>query len=149
MADPVISVYNLKKYYQVQEKEAGLSGSLRSLFKRKYHEVKAVDDISFEIKEGELVGFIGPNGAGKTTTLKVLSGLLYPTSGKAEVLNFNPWDRKSAYQKQFSLVMGQKNQMWWDLPSQESFNLNKEIYEVPDEQYQKTLVLVFKTLPIC
>lgn len=135
----VISVANLKKYYSIHQKEPGLLGSLKSLFSRQYYDVKAVDNISFEINEGELVGFIGPNGAGKTTTLKVLSGLLYPTSGSVSVLGFNPWERKAPYQKQFSLVMGQKNQLWWDLPAQESFILNKEIYEIPDQKYQETL----------
>jgi len=135
----VISVSNLKKYYKVHQKEPGLSGSVRSLFHRKYYDVKAVDNVSFEIEAGELVGFIGPNGAGKTTTLKVLSGLLYPTSGDVSVLGYTPWDRKPAFQKQFSLVMGQKNQLWWDLPAIESFILNKEIYEVPNDQYKKTL----------
>ncbi|OGD10261.1 ABC transporter, partial [Candidatus Amesbacteria bacterium RIFOXYB1_FULL_44_23] len=134
-----ISVSGLKKYYKVHQKEPGLSGSIKSLFNRKYYDVKAVDDVSFEIAEGELVGFIGPNGAGKTTTLKVLSGLLYPTSGLVSVLGYTPWDRKPAFQKQFSLVMGQKNQLWWDLPAIESFILNKEIYEVPDDKYKKTL----------
>src|SRR3990167_8289781 len=135
----VISVKNLSKYYQVHQKEPGLAGSLKSLFSRKYYDVKAVDDVSFEIEEGELIGFIGPNGAGKTTTLKMLSGLLYPTSGQVRVLGFEPWKRDHKYLKQMSLVMGQKNQLWWDLPAQESFILNKEIYEVPDAQYKKTL----------
>lgn len=135
----VISVNKLQKFYKVHQKEPGLAGSIRSLFKRKYYDVKAVDGVSFEINEGELVGFIGPNGAGKTTTLKVLSGLLYPTAGEVSVLGYTPWDRKPAFQKQFSLVMGQKNQLWWDLPAIESFILNKEIYEVPDAQYKKTL----------
>jgi ABC-2 type transport system ATP-binding protein len=135
----IIEVHNLKKYYKIHQKEPGLSGSIKSLFHRKYYDVKAVDGVSFEIGEGELIGFIGPNGAGKTTTLKVLSGLLYPTSGKVSVLGFTPWERKPAFQKQFSLVMGQKNQLWWDLPAMESFILNKEIYEVPDVQFQKTL----------
>jgi ABC-2 type transport system ATP-binding protein len=139
MADVVISVKNLKKYYRVHEKEPGLIGSLKSLFKRKYRDVEAVNDISFEIKEGELVGFIGPNGAGKTTTLKTLSGLLYPTSGTVKVLGYTPWDRKSDFQKKFSLVMGQKNQLWWDLPAMESFILNKEIYGVSDNDFKKTL----------
>src|SRR3990167_2522044 len=136
---PVIEVKNLRKYYKVHQKEPGLSGSIKSLFNRKYSDVKAVDNVSFEIGVGELVGFIGPNGAGKTTTLKVLSGLLYPTSGFVQALGYTPWDRKPAYQKQFSLVMGQKNQLWWDLPAIESFILNKEIYEVPDNKYKKTL----------
>jgi len=135
----VIQVKGLKKYYQVHKKEPGLKGSLKSLVKRKYEDVKAVNNISFQIEEGELVGFIGPNGAGKTTTLKCLSGLLYPTAGSVQVLDFNPWDRKSDFLKQIALVMGQKNQLWWDLPAIESFILNREIYEVPKNQYQKTL----------
>jgi ABC-2 type transport system ATP-binding protein len=134
-----IKVKNLKKYYQVHQKEPGFFGSLKSLVKRKYKNVKAVDNISFTIEEGELVGFIGPNGAGKTTTLKCLSGLLYPTSGEVSVLGYNPWDRNPEFQKQFALVMGQKNQLWWDLPAVESFVLNKEIYEVPDKKYKETL----------
>lgn len=135
----VVQVSRLKKFYQVHKKEPGLVGSVKSLFKRKYETVKAVNNISFSIDEGELIGFIGPNGAGKTTTLKCLSGLLYPTSGKVDVLGFNPWDRKPEFQKQFALVMGQKNQLWWDLPPTETFILNKEIYEVPDNKYKKTL----------
>jgi len=136
---PVIEVANLKKYYQVWQKEPGLTGSIKSLFKRKYEDVKAVDDVSFSIGEGELVGFIGPNGAGKTTTLKVLSGLLYPTAGQVSVLGYTPFDRKPQFQKQFSLVMGQKNQLWWDLPALDSFILNKEIYEIPQAQFDQTL----------
>ncbi|MEK9200988.1 MAG: ATP-binding cassette domain-containing protein, partial [Patescibacteria group bacterium] len=130
---------NLQKHFKVHQKEPGLAGSFKSLFHRKYNLVKAVDNVSFEIGEGELVGFIGPNGAGKTTTLKTLSGLLYPSSGHVSVLGYTPWDRKPAFQKQFSLVMGQKNQLWWDLPAIESFILNKEIYEVPDAKYKETL----------
>lgn len=139
MSQPIIKVKNLKKYFKVYQKQPGLWGSIKSLFVRKYEEVKAVDNISFEIQPGEVVGFIGQNGAGKTTTLKMLSGLLYPTDGQIEVLGFNPWDRKSEFQKQFSLVMGQKNQLWWDLPAMETFLLNKAIYEIPDDQFKKTL----------
>lgn len=144
----VINVKNLVKHYRVHEKEAGLKGSVKSLFKRKYKNVKAVNDISFTINQGELIGFIGPNGAGKTTTLKCLSGLLYPTSGKVKVLGFTPWDRKHEFQKQFSLVMGQKNQLWWDLPAIETFNLNKEIYEVEEKQYQETLNALVELLEV-
>lgn len=135
----LITVNNLKKYYKVYQKEPGLKGSIKSLFNRKYENVKAVNDISFSIKEGELVGFIGPNGAGKTTTLKVLSGLLYPTDGQVSVLGHTPFDRKPEFQKQFSLVMGQKNQLWWDLPALDSFILNREIYEVDKTKFDKTL----------
>lgn len=135
----VISVKNLKKYYRVNQKEPGLWGSVRSLFYRKHFNVKAVDGVSFEIQEGELVGFIGPNGAGKTTALKILSGLLYPTSGEVSVLGYEPFKRQPQFQKQFSLVMGQKNQLWWDLPAMESFILNKEIYEIPEEKFQNTV----------
>ncbi|HVF69368.1 MAG TPA: ABC transporter ATP-binding protein [Xanthomonadales bacterium] len=135
----IINVSNLTKYYKIHQKEPGLSGSLKSLFNRKYYDAKAVDDISFSIEEGELIGFIGPNGAGKTTTLKCLSGLLYPTSGKVEVMGYTPFERKHPFLKQISLVMGQKNQLWWDLPAIDSFLLNKEIYEISDSVYKKTL----------
>lgn len=146
--EPVINVKKLCKYYKQHKKEPGLKGSIKALFKRKYKTIKAVDDISFTINEGEMVGFIGPNGAGKTTTLKVLSGLLYPTSGEAEVLGYIPHKRQPEYQKQFSLVMGQKNQLWWDLPAIESFILNKEIYEVPEKQYKKTVNDLSKLLDV-
>lgn len=134
-----ITVSNLKKYYSVHKKEEGLSGSVKALFSRKYYDVKAVDDISFNLEEGELVGFIGPNGAGKTTTLKCLSGLLYPSSGTLDVLGFKPFERKREFLKQVSIVMGQKNQLWWDLPAIETFNLNKEIFGVPQQQFEETV----------
>jgi len=146
--DSVVKVNKLKKHYRVFHKSPGLSGSIKSLFKRKYEAVKAVDDISFEIKRGELIGFIGPNGAGKTTTLKCLSGLLYPDGGEISVLGFTPWERKGRYLKQISFVMGQKNQLWWDLPAIETFNLNKEIYEIPKEKYDKTLKELVRLLKV-
>ncbi len=136
---PIIQIKNLSKHFKVYKKKPGLWGSIQSLWHREYETVKAVNDISFDIYPGEVVGFIGQNGAGKTTTLKMLSGLLYPTSGEVEVLGFNPWDRKPEFQKQFALVMGQKNQLWWDLPAMETFLLNKAIYEIPDDQFEKTL----------
>lgn len=139
MNKTIISVKDISKHFTVYKKEPGLLGSLKSLFVRKHETVKAVEAVSFEIKEGEIIGFIGQNGAGKTTTLKMLSGLLYPTSGEIKVLGFNPWDRKPEFQKQFALIMGQKNQLWWDLPAIESFLLNKAIYEIPDKQFDETL----------
>src|SRR3990170_7470635 len=134
-----IEVKNLKKFYQIYKKDAGFWGSVKSFAVRHYEEVKAVDGITFEIEEGELVGFIGPNGAGKTTTLKCLSGLLYPDNGKVEVLRFTPYERKSQFLRQISLVMGQKNQLWWDLPAIDTFELNKAIYEMPDRVYSQSL----------
>lgn len=144
----VISVKNLKKYYRVFEKEPGVWGSVKSLIFRKFHNVKAVDNVSFDIEEGELVGFIGPNGAGKTTTLKVLSGLLYPTAGEVRVLGYEPFKRQPQFQKQFALVMGARNQLWWDLPAWESFLLNKEIYEIPQSQFQETVRKLSQTLQV-
>jgi ABC-2 type transport system ATP-binding protein len=134
-----VEVSHLKKNFFVFQKEPGVLGSFKSVFSRRYKEIKAVRDISFTIKEGELVGFIGPNGAGKTTTLKCLSGLLHPDTGSVSVLGFRPSERKPELQKQFALVMGQKNQLWWDLPPMETFLLNKEIYGVPQQQFKKTL----------
>jgi ABC-2 type transport system ATP-binding protein len=136
---PQIRVAHLCKYYQVHEKEPGLMGSLRAFVARKYRTVKAVDDVSFDIEAGEVVGFLGPNGAGKTTTLKVLAGLLYPTSGHVTVMGFVPHKREHAYLKQFTLVMGQKQQLLWDLPAVETFLVNQAIYEIPKAEYQATL----------
>jgi len=135
----IIEVDHLSKIYRTQKRLPGLGGAVQGLFKREYTEVRAVDDVSFSIEEGELVGFLGPNGAGKTTTLKMLSGILFPTSGTAKVMGFTPSDRKNDYRRQFALVMGQKNQLWWDLPAQESLYLNKEIYGVEDKAYYKIL----------
>jgi ABC-2 type transport system ATP-binding protein len=135
----LIQVKNLCKTYEYYKKQPGLKASLKNLFRREKLFTEAVKNIDFSIDEGELVGFLGPNGAGKTTTLKMLSGILYPTSGEATVLGYKPWERKKAYQLQFALIMGQKNQLWWDLPPMESFILNKEIYEVGDKDFKRNL----------
>ncbi len=144
----IISVSNLKKYYQVHKKEPGFWGAVSSFVNRKYLDVKAVDGVSFEINEGELIGFIGPNGAGKTTTLKVLSGLLYPTSGQISVLGKVPFKREKQFQNQISLIMGQKNQLWWDLPPMDSFILFKEIYEINEWKFKETLNKLLEMLNV-
>ena len=137
--DKAIIVDHLVKNFEVTEKKPGLVSSFTSIFSPVKKTVRALKNISFTVEPGELVGFIGPNGAGKTTTLKVLSGLLYPTSGFTSVLEFDPWDRKPEFLKQISLVMGQKNQLWWDLPALETFELNRAIYELPKRDYQEAL----------
>jgi ABC-2 type transport system ATP-binding protein len=134
-----IVVDHLAKNFEVTKKRKGLRGAISSLISPERKTVLALKQISFDLKKGELVSFIGPNGAGKTTTLKILSGLLYPTSGFTQVLGFNPWDRNPEFLKKISLVMGQKNQLWWDLPAIETLELNRAIYEIPKKQYQKTL----------
>ncbi|MCX6731981.1 MAG: ATP-binding cassette domain-containing protein [Candidatus Roizmanbacteria bacterium] len=134
-----LSVSHLSKHFRIYKKEAGFMGSVHSFFKRTYETSKAVDDISFSIEQGELVGFIGPNGAGKTTTLKCLSGLIYPTSGEIQVLGHTPFDRNYDYLRSISLVMGQKSQLWWDLPPMESYLLYKEMYEIPNDHFKKML----------
>ncbi len=134
-----ITVRNLTKSFEYYEKEAGLKSSIRNLFRREKLVREAVRSISFAIDEGEMVGFLGPNGAGKTTTLKMLSGILFPTSGEATVLGHVPWERKKAFKMNFSIVMGQKSQLWFDLPALESFRLNQCIYELDDTTYRRTL----------
>lgn len=132
-----ITVRNLSKSYRVFRKQEGLWASVAGLFKREYKTIEAVRSVSFTIEKGEMVAFLGPNGAGKTTTLKLLSGLIYPTSGEATVLGYIPWERENAFRRRFSLVMGQKNQLWWDLPAQESFRLHQEIYRIDPAQFQR------------
>jgi len=135
----VISVDHLTKNYQVQKKREGLAGSLKDLIAPIYSVKRAVNNISFAIEDNELVGLIGPNGAGKTTTLKMLSGLLSPTSGSVRVLGHDPWKREYKFLTDISLVMGQKNQLWWDLPARSSFMLAKDIYGLSDKSYKKSL----------
>ncbi|MFZ5932938.1 MAG: ABC transporter ATP-binding protein [Patescibacteria group bacterium] len=137
--DKAVIVDHLVKNFEVTEKKPGLSGAINSIISPKKKVVRALKNISFTIQPGELVGFIGPNGAGKTTTLKILSGLLYPTAGFTSVLGFDPWERKSEFLKQISLVMGQKNQLWWDLPAIETLELNRAIYEIPKREYTENL----------
>jgi ABC-2 type transport system ATP-binding protein len=134
-----IEARGLTKVYRTYRKESGLWGSVKGLVARRYDETRAADDVSFDIEEGEFVGFLGPNGAGKTTVLKMLSGLLNPTSGKAHVLGFVPWERRNEMKRQFSLLMGQKNALWWDLPAQESLELNRAIYGIDRQRFKKVV----------
>lgn len=133
-----IHIKDLTKIYKVPERDAGLKAAVVSLFKRKHKEVRAVDSIDFEIAPGEIVGFLGPNGAGKTTTLKMLSGLLYPTSGELSVLGYTPKKREPEFLRQITLVMGQRSQLNWDIPAIDSYDLYRAIYGIPVEQYKKT-----------
>lgn len=135
---PTIIVKQLSKTYQVPEREGGFSAAIRSFFKRKYKDVKAVQQVDFKIEQGEIVGFLGPNGAGKTTTLKMLSGLLHPTSGTASVLGYTPWELRPDYLRSMTLVMGQRNRLSWDIPAADSFLLNQAIYRIPDDEYKQT-----------
>src|SRR5271163_1435021 len=136
---PAIHVQKLTKVYRTYQKEAGFWGALRGLVHRRYKETAAAKEVTFSVNEGELVGFLGPNGAGKTTVLKMLSGLLYPTSGEATVLGFRPWQRQNDFKRQFALILGQKNQLWWDLPASESLELNRVIYGIEPAAAQKTI----------
>ena len=144
----LVRTEQLSKSFDYYKKELGLKNSIKNLFARKKLTKTAVSNISFEIDEGEMVGFLGPNGAGKTTTLKMLSGILHPTSGEASVMGFTPWERKKTFQMQFAIVMGQKNQLWWDLPANESLYLNKCIYEIDDKTYEHTLAELTELLDV-
>jgi len=134
----VIHIEKLKKSYQVYQKKEGLRAAVRGLFRRDYRLVEAVRGIDLVVQQGEFVAFLGPNGAGKTTTLKLLSGVITPTSGLARVLGHVPWRRENAYRRRFALVMGQKNQLWWDLPAAESFRLHQQIYRIEPHRFDST-----------
>jgi ABC-2 type transport system ATP-binding protein len=134
----VIEIRNLRKSYRVYQKQEGLWAAFRGLFDRKYRDIHAVRGIDLNVEQGEFVAFLGPNGAGKTTTLKLLSGVINPTSGEARVMGYVPWQRDNAYRRRFALVMGQKNQLWWDLPANESFRLHQQIYAIDPEKFQRT-----------
>jgi ABC-2 type transport system ATP-binding protein len=143
-----IEARDLTKVYRTYHKESGLRGALKGLVKRRYDETRAADSVSFSIDNGEFVGFLGPNGAGKTTVLKMLSGLLNPTSGEARVLGFVPWERRNEMKRQFSLLMGQKNALWWDLPAQESLELNRVIYGIDQDRFKKVVAGLAELLDV-
>ena len=137
-AMPVIEIQGLAKSYRVYQKKEGLAASISGLFRRQYRNVEAVRGIDLTVDRGQFVAFLGPNGAGKTTTLKLLSGVITPTSGAARVLGHVPWRRENAYRRRFALVMGQKNQLWWDLPAAESFRLHQQIYRIEPDRFDRT-----------
>ena len=145
---PVIEVNGLTKAFRTYKKRPGFAGAIKGLFHRQYEQLIAVNDVSFRIEPGELVGFLGPNGAGKTTTLKMLAGLLFPTSGAARVLGYTPWERHDGYRRQFALVLGQKNQLWWDLPARESLELNSKIYGIPTDRFERTVAEMSEMLNV-
>lgn len=135
----LINVSNLSKQYKTYTKESGLSNSIKGFFCRNYITKEALHDISFQIEEGEIVGYLGPNGSGKSTTMKILSGLLYPTEGDVRVNGFVPWERKDEYKRIFSILMGQKGQLWWDIPAIDSFELFRAIYGIERGKFEKTV----------
>lgn len=135
MSEAIVEARGLTKVFRAYKKQPGLWGALRGLVHREYTEMRAVDGVSFRVAEGEFVGFLGPNGAGKTTVLKMLSGLVQPSSGEASVLGYRPWDRRDAMKRQFALLMGQKNALWWDLPARESLELNRVIYGIERKKF--------------
>src|SRR5499427_9152018 len=145
---PAIEVSRLSKTFRTYKKQPGFRGAVRGLFHREYEQTQAVKDVSFNIEPGELVGFLGPNGAGKTTTLKMLAGLLYPSNGSARVLGHVPWHREDGYRRQFALLLGQKNQLWWDLPASESFELNAKIYGIPEKVLERTVTEMTELLAV-
>ncbi|HUZ07881.1 MAG TPA: ABC transporter ATP-binding protein [Candidatus Paceibacterota bacterium] len=145
---PVIEVSNLTKAFRTYKKQPGFGGAIKGLFRRQYEQTVAVNEVSFKIEPGELVGFLGPNGAGKTTTLKMLAGLLYPTGGSAKVLGYTPWERDDGYRRQFALLLGQKNQLWWDLPARESLDLNAKIYGIPTDRFERTVAEMSEMLNV-
>src|SRR5271167_1537741 len=143
-----IEVNGLTKAFRTYKKQPGFSGAVKGLFHRQYEQTLAVKEVSFSIEPGELVGFLGPNGAGKTTTLKMLAGLLYPTGGSAKVLGYVPWERDDGYRRQFALLLGQKNQLWWDLPARESLELNSKIYGIPQKTFERTVAELTELLAV-
>jgi ABC-2 type transport system ATP-binding protein len=148
MSRRMIEAKNLRKTFRVHKKAPGLWGSIRSLVKREYVVKEAVRDVSFRVDEGEIVGLVGPNGAGKTTLVKMLAGIIHPSGGDATVLGFRPWERHNDFRRQIALIMGQKAQLWWDLPAADCFLLLREIYRIPEAEYRKNLDYLASVLDV-
>lgn len=148
MEEPIIQVKNLSKQFKVSKKEPGFINAIKSFFKRDYIKIDALSEINFNINEGEIVGYIGPNGAGKSTTIKIMCGILVPTSGECLVDGFIPWKDRRKYVKNIGVVFGQKSGLWWDVPPMDSFNLLKDIYEIPQEEYEQNLARLKESLQL-
>ncbi|MCU6710353.1 ATP-binding cassette domain-containing protein [Paenibacillus sp. J5C_2022] len=148
MRKPIIELQDIGKTFQVAERTAGLAAAVKSLFIRKYRKVEALNDISFSIGEGEIVGYIGPNGAGKSTTIKVMSGILVPDKGSCTVMGFTPWRDRTPYVKHIGVVFGQRSQLWWDVPVIDSFQLLRDIYRIPEPIYRDNLKMLTDMLAL-
>ncbi len=139
MGEPIIELKNISKQFKISKRDAGVKNAIKSFFHRQYKTINALENISFNINEGEIVGYIGPNGAGKSTTIKIMCGILVPTSGKCNINGFIPWKNRRKYVKNIGVVFGQRSALWWDVPPVDSFELLKDIYEIPQKQFEKKL----------
>ena len=139
MGKPIIELKNISKQFKISKRDAGVKNAIKSFFHRQYKTINALENISFNINEGEIVGYIGPNGAGKSTTIKIMCGILVPTSGKCNINGFIPWKNRRKYVKNIGVVFGQRSALWWDVPPADSFELLKDIYEIPQKQFEKKL----------
>ena len=144
----VIKVEKLRKTYRTHKRDSGLKNAFKSLFTREYEIKHALKDVNFEVEEGEILGFIGPNGAGKSTTIKALSGVLYPTSGEVIVLGFVPWKDRIKYVANIGVVFGQKSQLWWDLPPLDTFEMHKDLYNIPEKAFRRRLKKMIRVMDI-
>ncbi|MFD0671188.1 ATP-binding cassette domain-containing protein [Cohnella sp. GCM10027633] len=144
----MITVSGINKSFKVAKRTAGVGSAFKALFRREYTEVAALNDITFSIPQGEIVGYIGPNGAGKSTTIKVMSGILVPDSGTCSIMGYTPWEDRVKYVKHIGVVFGQRSQLWWDVPVADSFELLRDIYDVPEAEYRSNLKLLTETLDL-
>lgn len=148
MEEDIICVKNISKEFKISKRDAGIKNAIKSFFRRKYKTIQALDDISFNIKKGEIVGYIGPNGAGKSTTIKIMCGILLPTSGECKVDGYIPWKERKEYVKNIGVVFGQRSGLWWDVPPIDSFDLLKDIYNIPQKDYEKKLKELTESLDL-
>lgn len=146
--NPLIELAGIRKTFKVAKRSAGMRQALKALFAREYTHVQALEEISFTIGAGEIVGYIGPNGAGKSTTIKIMSGILLPDEGVCRIMGYTPWEQRVAYVRHIGVVFGQRSQLWWDVPVIDSFELLKDIYKIPPREYKENLILLTQTLDL-